>query len=237
VIDLHCHLLPGVDDGAADVEEALDMARIAVADGIHTIVATPHMLNPNFDVTVKNIDAAHLLLSEALVEAEIPLTVHKGAEIHFDADIVHRLEHGEVLPLGGTGKTILLELPSMSIPSGTEELIFEVQAAGYTVVLAHPERNQELLGRPQRAEKLRDRGVLMQVTARSICGGFGFRPKRVSRKWLKQGLVDVIASDAHRRRGRVPELRAAMEIAEKYLGTDRAEAMVNETPARLLARE
>jgi protein-tyrosine phosphatase len=236
MIDMHSHILPDLDDGARDLEESLEMIEIAFEDGIRTMVATPHMLHGAFPVTVEAARQRHGVLTEAVRERGLDVEILLGAEIHLDVDIVGSIRSGQALPLGEEGRTILLELPTTSIPTGTEDVIFEMQTEGYTVVIAHPERNDELAGNLVRVERLRDRGILMQVTARSVTGGFGLRARRAARKMAKLGLVDVLASDAHASKGRVPVLTDALEWIRRKVGSEEAEDLVTTNPARLLGR-
>jgi protein-tyrosine phosphatase len=236
MIDIHCHILPDLDDGPATLEDALSMIEIARDDGITTMVATPHFLNGVFDVSVEAARERHELMVREVAERGIGVEILLGSEVHLDVDILHAVQNGGFIPLGDPGRALLLELPTTSMPTGTEEVIFEIQTAGYVVVLAHPERIDEFSGDVAKIERMRDRGVLTQVTARSITGGFGMRAKRVARKWLKRGLVDIIATDAHRPRGRPPILSEAVEWVTKKLGEEAAHDMVVRNPARVLGR-
>jgi protein-tyrosine phosphatase len=236
MIDIHSHILPDLDDGARDLDESLEMIRIAAADGIRTMVATPHMLHGAFPVTVEAARDRYRQLTAAVREEGIAMEILLGGEIHLDVDILGSLRDGQALTLGEKGRTVLLELPTTSIPTGTHDVIFEMQTEGYRVVIAHPERNDELAGNLERVVKMRDRGVWMQVTARSVTGGFGLHARRVARKMAKQGLIDVLASDAHGARGRVPVLSEALQWISKKVGAEEAEALVNRNPARLLGR-
>jgi protein-tyrosine phosphatase len=233
MIDLHSHILPDFDDGADDLEDALEMLRIAEEDGVHTMVATPHMLNGMFLTSVEGARVRHANLVDEAARAGIGVKVLLGAEVHLDHEIPELLRAGEILTLAER-KVLLLELPTTSIPSGTEEAIFQIQTDGYTVVLAHPERYQEYIQRPERAVKLHERGVRFQVTARSITGGFGYRAKRLSRRWLKEGLVDVVASDAHSPRTRTPILSLARRWVAKKHGKEMAHDLFVKNPALLL---
>jgi protein-tyrosine phosphatase len=237
MIDIHSHILPDLDDGADDLEDALAMLRIAAADGVRTMVATPHLLNGMFpDVTVAEARARHELLVREAGARGVEIEILLGGEVHLDADILNALQAGDVLTMG-TSRAILLELPTGGMPHGAEEVMFEIQTLGHRIALAHPERNHELMQNPDAAEKLRDRGMLLQVTARSVTGGFGRRACKVARRWLKRGVVDILASDAHNPRGRDPVLsKAARWVAKKH-GTEYAEDLVIGAPARLLGLE
>jgi protein-tyrosine phosphatase len=236
VIDLHCHLLPGVDDGAPTLAAALAMLRIAAADGASTMVTTPHQRHPaGYDVTPERAAAVLEELRAAAREAGLDIEIRLGAEIHFAEDLLVGLESGRLLPLSPGGRHVLLELPVTFLPPHLPEAIFELQTAGYRPVLAHPERNFELIARPAAARALREKGVLMQITAQSLTGAFGRASRKAARKLLTLGVVDVIASDAHNPDRRPPGLRAAVKAAAKIVGPARAEEMVTEGPALILA--
>jgi protein-tyrosine phosphatase len=238
VIDLHCHLLPGVDDGAPSMEVALRMLRIAAADGAETVVTTPHQRHPaGYDVAPEVAAAKLGELRAAAREAGIEVEIILGAEIHFSADLLAGLAGGRLMPLCPGGRHILLELPVTILPPHLPEAIFELQTAGYRPVLAHPERNFEIMRQPAVARALRERGVLLQITAQSVTGAFGRASRKAARKLLSWGVVDVIASDAHNADRRPPGLRAAVSAAAKIVGPTRAEELVLEGPARILTVE
>ncbi len=234
MIDIHSHILPDLDDGAHDLEESLKMLEIAAADGIRTMVATPHMLHGAFPVTVPDTRDRYATLTAAARERGFDMEILLGSEIHLEIDILGALRNDQALPLGEAGRVILLELPTTSIPTGTEDVIFEMQTEGYAVIIAHPERNDELARNLERVTKLKDRGVLMQVTARSVTGGFGSRAKKVARKMAKEGLIDILATDAHAASGRVPVLSDALKWLSKKIGEDEAMDLVTRNPARVL---
>jgi len=235
VIDLHSHFLHDVDDGARTIEDSLAMIRAAAADGTRFLLATPHQCHPaGYHVEP---DLARERLAEIRREVEregIPIGLGLAAEIHFTEEIPEGIADGRFLPLAPGSRYFLLELPVTSIPGTIHDVIFAYQTAGCFPVLAHPERNFEVMARPEIARDLRDRGVLLQLTAMSITGEFGRKSKKAAEKLLKWGAVDVIASDTHNPKRRPPGLSRAVKAAAKIVGLEQAERMVTETPDRIL---
>ncbi len=236
MIDLHTHILPGVDDGVATDEEAVEFARIACADGIRVIVATPHCKEGSWynqrDEVVARVRRLRLLLAREGVEVD----VQPGAEVHLCPDLIQRVRDGRAPTLGDNGKTLLLELSLTQYPFDLEQLIFELKLAGLQVVLAHPERIRYFQEDPQRYEAAVRVGAYGQVTTGSLLGVFGSRAREYSGELLRRGLVHVLASDAHHAGSkRSPSLTPALEVALPLVGETFARSMVEDTPRALLA--
>lgn len=238
MIDLHCHILPNADDGAAALDDSLAMARAAYADGVRAVVATPHESSwqerhpgPG---GVAALQEAVRRLEEATQRAGIPLAFYAGMEAEFDLDLPRRLAAGRVLPLG-EGRCFLLELPFYQYSLHLERAIFEVQLQGWKPVLAHVERCLYVQEAPDILLPLVQRGVAVQVTAGSLCGAAGPRAKETAQRLLRRGLVHVLASDGHAAEGeRCPLLTPGVEVAARIVGLARAQAMVTEVPQRIL---
>lgn len=237
MIDLHHHCLPGVDDGPGTLEAAVEQCRAAAADGIRTVVATAHRHHPVYDVSAEAARAAHASLAEALAAAALPLQLLLGHEVHDSEAVAAGLSSGECLRTGGNRRWFLLELPDAHVPMHLEKRVFEWHLAGHYPVLAHPERNRELAGDTGRLRRLRSQGVPVQVTAMSVTGEFGERARRAAEAWVREGLVDLLATDAHDTRRRPPILSAAVDRAARLAGRAAAERMVTENPARILRGE
>jgi protein-tyrosine phosphatase len=237
VIDLHCHLLPGVDDGAKTIEDSVAMARMAVVAGTRTIVATPHMLHPQYHVPGPLAARKLEEVRAALAAANVPLEVVLAGEIHWSPDVEKLLDSGELLPLCTKRRYILFELPYSHVPAGFREVCWKFHLAGIYPVLAHPERIVELQEHPDRIGPFHDAGILVQVTAMSLTGEFGRGPRKAALRWLEEGLVDVIASDGHSCRTRVPVLDAAAKVARKTGGPTLEDWVTREAPRRILAGE
>jgi protein-tyrosine phosphatase len=213
-VDIHCHLIPQIDDGSKSWDETLAMARMAVDDGISTIVVTPHQLGAYAHNDGDDIRFRTAQLQQFLRQHDVPLDVLPGADVRIEADMIAKLRQGSVLSLGDHRRHVLLELPhELYFP--LEPILDELEAVGMLGILSHPERNQGLLSEPRLIEPLVDRGCWMQVTAGSLLGTFGPSSLQMSQWLLKQGLVHFIATDAHGSKQRRPLMgRAFQRIAE-----------------------
>jgi protein-tyrosine phosphatase len=210
VIDLHCHILPGVDDGAASDEEALEMLHIAEEDGIDRIVATPHVPpKPGQRLSPEEILMRVGALNKLATGSGIPIQVLAGSEVRFEPGIVEALQQGEFLSLNGS-PYVLLELPLFGDwPSKVRATVFELQMAGFIPVLAHVERYPAVQRDPDRLIDLVTTGVVMQLNADSIRGGADSRAARTARRLLTSRMAHLVASDAHSPRSRAPRVAAA----------------------------
>jgi protein-tyrosine phosphatase len=232
MIDLHTHVLPGIDDGPADLEGAIALARAAAAAGATTLVATPHC-SSRYPNRPDQIDAAVLELRERLREREIAIEVLAGAEIAVTR--VPELGPDELSGLGlGAGGCLLVEPPFSTVAGGLEQTIGSLLHDGHRVLLAHPERCPALLREPRLLESLVDSGVLTSLTAASLVGRFGGRARRFSLELLEAGLAHNVASDAHDARNRPPSIAAELDAAG--MGALR-EWLTEEVPAAILEGE
>lgn len=212
MIDIHTHILPGVDDGAADLYESLDLARAAVSEGIKVVIATPHHANELYYNQASEVVAKCQMLNEHLIEANIPLTVLTGQEIRVHDGLLDSWANGTLLSLANS-RYALLEMPSASIPKGMLDLVYELSLLHVTPVIAHPERNAEVVKHPERLEELVDAGAAAQVTTHSLLGGFGKRIEQTAWQLCGDGLIHFVSSDAHhlQKRGfRLQEAYAAI---------------------------
>ena len=228
--DIHCHLLPGLDDGASGWEDSLRMAEMAVADGIATIVATPHQLGNFSKNSGAAIRAQTTRLQEALDKRELPLRVLPGADVRIEPELVGKLRAGEVLSLADRRRHVLLELPH-DVFAPLDRLLDELRAIGMVGILSHPERNQGILNRPEVLPRLVERGCLLQVTAASLMGLFGSRIRRFAESILQQGMVHFVATDAHGVTSRPPLLQEAFQRVVELAGADAAAALCCHNPA------
>jgi protein-tyrosine phosphatase len=207
VIDLHCHILPGVDDGPKTMQESVAMARVAYEDGVRTIVATPHVSHDyptNPEEIAERVDE----LNAALSAADVDLTVVAGAELAFNR--LAELDEAAINACQiGSGPYILVESPYTYTGDMVERLIEDLQIAGLRPVLAHPERSGAFLGQLERLDALVDRDVLCSLTAGSLTAGFGSTVRAAARAMLSTGLVHNLASDAHNVQKRNPALTGA----------------------------
>ena len=221
LIDIHCHLLPELDDGAASWDVAVAMARLAAADGLTTIIATTHQLGAfgrnHGDALRVQTDR----LQQRLDREGVALRVLPGAEARIEPGLVAKLKTGDVLTLADRRRHVLLELPhEVVVP--LDRLLADLKAAGMTGILAHPERNLGILGRPDLVPSLVRAGCLMQVTARSLLGGFGSQVQQFAQGLLQQGLVHFVATDAHGLGERRPLLAKGFQCVARLAGMDAA---------------
>jgi protein-tyrosine phosphatase len=237
VIDLHCHLLPGIDDGARDLDDSVAMARAALAGGVEAIVATPHVSGnyPNEPLALAGRVAQ---VQDAIDEAGVPLHVHQGAEIASSmlADLSD--EQLRACALGG-GRYVLLEPPYSGPAPFLDRLVFELARRGLDVVLAHPERIQAFHQHPDQLEKLVEQGALCSVTAGSVTGRWGRHVKDFTRGLFERGLVHNLASDAHDAQHRSPALAPQIEeaVAELPELADWVDWLCTEVPRAIVSGE
>lgn len=234
MIDLHSHILPGVDDGAPDEFQALEMARQAVAEGVTVQACTPHIYPGVYPNTGPDILARVAWFQSLLDFEQIPLRVVAGADVHIAPDLVKRIRSGEVLTLNGS-RYILIEPPHHVLPPRTEEIFFNLQAAGYHPILTHPERMTWIDQRYDLIKSLAKSGVWMQLTAGAITGRFGPRAVYWSERMLDEGLVHVVATDAHDPVRRRPAWSDTIEALHSRMGADETARLVQERPAAVIA--
>ncbi|SHJ32989.1 tyrosine-protein phosphatase [Desulfofundulus thermosubterraneus] len=227
MIDLHAHILPGLDDGAPDLGEALSMAWLAVEDGIVSLVATPHVDGSRYRTGREAILSAVEQLNGQLNKYEIPLKILPGAEYLLEPDLPDSLARGDLLTLNDGGRYLLVELTAAFVPPYTERVLYELQLQGITPIIAHPERNVSFCRRPDLLRTLVSRGVPAQVTAGSLTGMFGREAARAAFYFLEHGLAHFVASDAHSSTGRTPVLSPALAEVERRLGADAARKLVD----------
>jgi protein-tyrosine phosphatase len=238
LIDIHCHILPEIDDGPATLEESLLMAKIAVEDGIHSIVASPHTLNGIYENPANKILSLVEKFRKSILRQNLELELFAGADVHLCTDIVNRIENGHALTINNSGKYILLEFPSQIIPQGIKDLIFKLKLNGITPVITHPERNPFIQRNPHMLYEFITMGALSQITAMSLTGDFGKYVMYSSQILLKHRLVHIIASDAHTPFDRPPVLSHAVERAAEILENyNDAEHMVTRVPSSILSGE
>jgi protein-tyrosine phosphatase len=233
MIDLHCHMLPGIDDGAADLEVALEMARLAVADGIAVTACTPHIMPGVYGNTGPQIRQAITAFSGELTKAGIPLKLTTGADVHLATDLVRGLRDGQVLTLGDS-RYFLFEPPHHVMPPRLEHAVFDIMSAGFQPVLTHPERLTWIEDHYDVMLSLAHAGVWMQITTGSVTGRFGRRPQYWADRMIDEGLVHILATDAHNLRNRAPSMAKARDMVAERLGETEALNMVEVRPRGIL---
>jgi protein-tyrosine phosphatase len=217
MIDIHSHILPGLDDGAENFDDTLIMARAACSEGITTIIATPHHANGAYMNPASNVRRLVESVNARLIEAGVPVTIAAGQEIRVHDDLLDAWSRDELLTLAGS-RYVLLEMPSSRIPRSMEEIVHELSVMGLTTVIAHPERNSEVVQHPERFEKLIELGACGQVTTHSLLGVFGKRIQQTSLSLLKQGSIHFVSSDAHHISRRGFRLDEAYSLIERTMG-------------------
>ncbi|NND97126.1 MAG: hypothetical protein HKN47_07350 [Pirellulaceae bacterium] len=229
-VDIHCHLLPGIDDGSDSWDTTLAMAQQAVDDGIETIVVTPHQLG---NYNCNHGDAIRHLVAETrdfLAQHQVPLRIEPGADVRIEPEMIAGLQSGEVVSLADHRKHVLLELPH-ELYFSIDRVLDQLHHHGMTGILSHPERNQGILQSPHVVEPLVRQGCLMQITAASLIGTFGPDCQRMSEWLLNEGLVHFISTDAHSTRSRRPNLSRAFEAASEIAGDEIALDLCCRNPA------
>jgi len=226
MVDLHCHILPGVDDGPATMEESMAMAESAVADGITHIVATPHSSSEyHFDFT-----RVRRIRDELQSRIGGRLQFATGCDFHLNHENLTALRKDASPYCLNQHDYLLVEFNEISIPPAMDQTLHEIQLAGLRPVITHPERNRILRARPERLEKWVRQGCFVQVTGGALTGKFGAAPQRDALKWIRQGLVHFVASDAHHTRTRPLRLQPAYDAVSDQFGEVKARALLHDNP-------
>ncbi len=236
MFDVHSHLLPGLDDGAPDLSTSLAMARAYVSEGVECVVCTPHILPGLYHNTGEQIRRAVADLQVRLDDAGIPLKLAAGADNHIVPDFVPSLRNGHLLTLADSAY-VLVEPPHHVAPARLEELFFNIAIGGYVPVLTHPERLSWIESKYDVIERLAARGVWMQITSGSLRGRFGGRPLYWAERMLSEGLVHIIATDAHDMKSRPPDLLKGRMRAERLAGAEEAYHLVVTRPKAALLNQ
>ncbi|WP_281885440.1 tyrosine-protein phosphatase [Paenibacillus sp. YYML68] len=235
MIDIHTHILPGIDDGAANEEQALQMARAAVADGIHTLIATPHHYNGKYTNPGAMVRERVQALNALLQANGVDVQVLPGQEVRLNRELLDELQSGVTIGLHDT-TYVLLELPSSDVPSYTEEMLHELLLMGRIPIIAHPERNAVLASDTEQLSRLIEAGALAQLTSHSINGVYGRKLQKLCFTWCKQGLIQFVSSDAHNVEHRAFHLRQAYEAVREQCGSDMTDYLMGNAE-RLVAGE
>jgi protein-tyrosine phosphatase len=231
MIDIHCHILPAIDDGSPDMETTMKMLDIAAQDGIGHIVASPHFRHgekPSFQEILKNLST----VQDEAIRRGSPVKLYSGADVRLTYELFEALSR-EDMPSINNSRYFLLELPDL-IPPHLGDFIFEAKIKGYVPIITHPERNYSLLSAFEKADALRESGALFQLTAMSITGDFGKHICKFSLHLLKEGYVDFVASDAHSTNRRIPVLSRAYTEVTDILDADEARKMFTDNPRAVL---
>ncbi|MEW5424325.1 tyrosine-protein phosphatase [Amorphus sp. 3PC139-8] len=229
MIDLHCHLLPGLDDGSKDLAQSIEMARMAEADGIRIVACTPHITPGVYDNEGPRIRAAVEDLAAHLFELDINLYLVAGADVHIAPNLAQGFRSGRVLTLADS-RYFLFEPPHHVAPPRLEEFVRDLLAVGFIPVITHPERLSWIDTHFSAIKRLFASGAWIQVTAGSITGQFGSQARYWSELMLDEGMVHIVATDAHNTSRRPPNLSAARAAVASRLGEEEAERLCQTRP-------
>jgi protein-tyrosine phosphatase len=236
MIDLHCHILPGIDDGATDLSVSLEMARAWVADGVSVVACTPHILPGLYHNSGPQIRQATQQLQQALDQEGLPLRLVTGADNHMVPDFVEGLRSGHLLSLADS-RYVLVEPPHHVAPARIEEFFFNLTVAGYVPILTHPERLSWIKSQYSVVQRLVRGGAWMQITAGSLAGAFGRSAKYWAERMLDEGCVHILATDSHDTVRRPPNLGQGRDLAAQRVGDREAEHLVVTRPRGVIENE
>ncbi len=227
MIDTHCHILAGIDDGAMNMDISVLMAQMATEDGITRIIATPHIRNHY--PTPHDIREATQNLNHRLDQWGVPVSVIPGAEVSMmmdlDSMLTYTINHTPY---------ILIEFPHSYLPLNWKDIFFQLKIRGYRPILAHPERHPDIIRQPKIILDLHEEDVLVQITADSLIGTFGLAAKQCAEYLLKKNVVDIIASDAHSTEDRRPLLSSGIKAAARIIGREKAFSLVTKNPLTVI---
>jgi protein-tyrosine phosphatase len=238
MIDLHSHILPGLDDGARNLQESLKIARMAEKDGIEKMVATPHLFRGEFikeDFSI--IEKKQFQLSNALKENNLRIEILTGAEVHISHNLISHLKRNRKHLTLNKSSYMFVEFPSDHVFSGVKNLFFELMSEGITPIVAHPERNSVFVNNPSLLYELIQMGALSQANSGSFSGLYGKTAEEAVLRFLELNLIHFIASDCHNTRSIVPYLSDAVINTEMIIGNEKARALVKDNPQAVLDDE
>lgn len=238
MIDIHCHILPGIDDGARDVEQSLDLLRFAVEQGITHMVATPHIHAGRYENETASIRVVWGQLRQRVQAEGLPIELGMAGEVRIQPEILQSLPRGRIPFLGEVDgyRVMLLEFPHQEIPLGSDKLVRWLLSRKVRPLIAHPERNKMIMADLGHLRSLIELGCLTQVTAASVAGRFGPGAEATAAELLANDWVDVIASDSHNIKNRPPILREGLEAAQRLVG-DRAIRLVKDNPWSIVSSQ
>lgn len=232
MIDIHHHILPDVDDGPKEWDEAVAMCRMAAEEGIEAIVATPHVLRGRWRTApIAELEERIGMLREKAGDTPRLLL---GSEYFFGHDVAEVLRAGDaIVPLAGS-RYILFELTANNVPPQLEQPLYRMQLDGWAPILAHPERNIVFQSHPELLIGLIEHGVRVQITAGSLTGAFGPEARKAAEAWVRRGMVHFVATDAHNTTKRAPRVREAIAVLRDVAGDAVAEALAVRNPRAVI---
>lgn len=221
MIDLHCHILPGLDDGAENLEASIAMAQKAISQGITHILCTPHHNNGRYENPKASVIAAVADLQAELDHRNLSLTLLEGQEVRITGELINEIKDDRILFTDLENTYLLIEFPTMDVPAFTNQLFFELRTMGEIPVIVHPERNAKFREDPNRLIPFLEMGCLAQLTAPSIVGTFGKAIQKTAKEMVERNLVQMVASDAHGMNKRTFYMKEAYDL----IGNEKAELM------------
>jgi protein-tyrosine phosphatase len=226
MVDLHCHILPGLDDGPSTMDESLAMAEMAVADGITRVVATPHASERYLFEFAR----VRKLRDELQARVGGRLEIATGCDFHLNPENLGALRKDASQYCINQHDYLLLEFNEISIPPSMDQTLHEIQLSGVRPIITHPERNSILRAHPERLKNWVRRGCFGQITGGSLTGVFGPVAQKNSLDWIREGLIHFVASDAHNTRRRPLRLQPAYDVIVDQFGQEKARALFQENP-------
>lgn len=237
MIDIHTHILPGIDDGAQAIEESIEIAKRASDEGVKAIVATPHVLEAISEDGWKRIGDIFDRLRQRLISAKIGIDIILGAELFISPEVPAWIKRNRELTINGGNKYILIELPSYEIPLFTEQTIFELLLQGVVPIIAHPERGMAIQQDTNRLSALVEKGVLTQANVGSLTGKYGKASRKTAKTLLTRNLIHMIGTDVHTVPNGSYPLSQGVNMAAEVVGIERAKEMVTSIPERMIRGE
>ncbi len=234
MLDLHCHILPDIDDGASNISVSIEMAKRLAADGVSTVACTPHILPGVYHNHGSDIREKIVVLQRAINDAGIDLKLVPGSDAHMSPDFIPKLNNGSILTLADS-RYVLVEPPHHVAPRRLEQFFFDILIAGYVPILTHPERLTWINLQYTSIQRLAAGGVWMQITAGSLTGDFGRSARYWGERMLEEGLVHILATDAHDVMKRPPNLFRGVEAAAKLIGEPAAMDLVVTRPRGIIS--
>ena len=236
MIDIHCHMLPGIDDGPEGVDESIEMARLAVANGITEVVVTPHIHAGRYENTRESVAWSTQQFQQSLQDYGIALRLRMAAEIRIGPELMTMVGAQQVPWLGSLDgyQLLLLEFPHSHIPVGSDKLVNWCLQRKVRPVIAHPERNKDVIRNIEKITPFVQLGCLLQVTAGAVAGDFGPQAEQRACQLLERGWVTFLASDAHNTNHRIPDLEPGRAAAALIIGEAESWRLVRENPREIL---
>ena len=233
MIDLHCHILPGIDDGSKNMEMSLRMAQMYIENGYERVVSTSHYFGEGKGSKYEDLIHAKAELEDRLDREGMDLKIYLGNELYLSPDILDNLQSGRALALGDS-RYVLIEMPANEVPEYAEDILYEIQLKGYIPIIAHPERNAAIVRNPNILYSLVEKGSMAQLNLHSLTGMYGKDVMNTAILLLKNNLVNFVATDSHSDKRRSPMVKNSLKLIETKIGKERYFKMVYENPEMLL---